>query len=113
MQLFSRIISVAKSDEDFALCLDIELTPRPLSLFDEIFTLKTDKAVMYHSADVCRAAAILRPTCLLWIEDIYYISKCVDMASACDIPRLVEGVVCTKTLLRWLLDDIRWIQRWP
>ena len=41
------------------------------------------------------------------------ISKCVDMASACDIPRLVQCVLCTKTLLRWLLRDLRWIQRWP
>ena len=31
--------------------------------------------------------------------------KCVDMASACDIPRLVQCVLCTKTLLRWLLRD--------
>ena len=27
------------------------------------------------------------------------------MASACDIPRLVQCVLCTKTLLRWLLRD--------
>ena len=66
-----------------------------------------------HSADVCRAAAILRAACLSCMDDIYYISKCVDMASACDIPRLVKGVLCTTTLLRWLLHDLRWIQRWP
>ena len=82
------------------------MTPRPLSLFDEISMRNTDKAVIYHSADVCRAAAILRPACLSWIEDIYFISKCVDMASACDIPRLVEGVLCTKTFLRWLLHEL-------
>ena len=51
-----------------------------------------------HAADVCRAAAaILRSACLSWMEDIYFISKCVDMASACDIPRLVQCVLCTKT----------------
>ena len=58
-----------------------------------------------RSADVCRVAAILRAARLSWMEDIYYISKCVDMASACDIPRLVQCVLCTKTLLPWLLRD--------
>ena len=58
-----------------------------------------------RSADVCLVAAILRAACLSWMEDIYYISKCVDMASACDIPRLVQCVLCTKTLLLWLLRD--------
>ena len=47
MQLFNRIICVVKSDEDFASCLQYELAPRPLSLFDEISMRKTDKAVMY------------------------------------------------------------------
>ena len=52
-----------------------------------------------------RSADVFPAACLSWMEDIYYISKCVDMASACDIPRLVECVLCTKTLLRWLLRD--------
>ena len=57
------------------------------------------------SADVCRVAAIIRAACFSWMEDVYYISKCVDMASACDIPQLVQCMLCTKPLLRWLLRD--------
>ena len=47
MQLFNRIVCVIKSDEDFASCLEYELAPRPLSLFDEISMRKTQKSVMY------------------------------------------------------------------
>ena len=97
MQLFSRIISVANwplvpyhSSINYP-------CPRP--------TRPSCIRESNRSADVCRVAAILRAACLSWMEDIYYISKCVDMASACDIPRLVQCVLCTKTLLRWLLRD--------
>ena len=48
MHLFSRIICVAKSDEDFASYLEFELAPRPLSLFDQISMRRTDKTVMYQ-----------------------------------------------------------------
>ncbi|XP_028418322.1 uncharacterized protein LOC114543611 [Dendronephthya gigantea] len=47
MQLFNRIVCVIKTDEDFASCLEYELAPRPLSLFDEISMRKTQKSVMY------------------------------------------------------------------
>lgn len=47
MQLFNRIVCVIKSDEDFASCLEYELAPRPLSLFDDISMRKTQKSVMY------------------------------------------------------------------
>jgi len=47
MQLFYRIVCVIKSYEDFASCLEYELAPRPLSLFDDISMRKTQKSVMY------------------------------------------------------------------
>ena len=43
----SIIVCVFKSDEDFASCLEYELAPRPLSLFDDISMRKTQKSVMY------------------------------------------------------------------
>ena len=43
----SIIVCVMKSDEDFASCLEHELAPRPLSLFDDISMRKTQKSVMY------------------------------------------------------------------
>ena len=47
MQLFSRIVCVIKTDKDFASCLEYEVAPRPLSLFNEISMRKTQKSVMY------------------------------------------------------------------
>ncbi len=47
MQLFNRIICLVKSDEDFASCLQYELAPRPVSLFDDVSMRKTEKAIMY------------------------------------------------------------------
>lgn len=49
MQLFNRIVCVIKSDEDFASCLEYELAPRQLSLFDEISMRKTQKSVICSS----------------------------------------------------------------
>ena len=43
----SIIVCVFKSDEDFASCLEYELAPRPLSLFDDISMRNTQKSVMY------------------------------------------------------------------
>ena len=36
MQLFNRIICVAKSDKELQNCFKYELTPIPLSLFDDV-----------------------------------------------------------------------------
>ncbi len=47
MQLFNRIICLVKSDEYFAWCLQCELAPRPVSLFDDVSMRKTEKAIMY------------------------------------------------------------------
>ena len=84
MQLFSRIISVA----------NWPLVPYHSSINYPCArpTMPSCIRESNRSADVCRVAPILRAACLSWMEDIYYISKCVDMASACDIPRLVQCV---------------------
>ena len=97
MQLFSRIVSIA----------NWPLVPYHSSINYPCARPTRPSCIREsnRSADVCRVAAILRAACLSWMEDIYYINKCVDMASACDIPRLVQCVLCTKTLLRWLLRD--------
>jgi len=51
MQLFNRIVCVIKADQDFASCLEYELAPRPLSLFDDISMRKTQKSVMYDDIE--------------------------------------------------------------
>ena len=47
MQLFSIIVCVTKSDEVSASCLEYELTPRPLLLFDDIYMRNPQKSVIY------------------------------------------------------------------
>ena len=75
MQLFSRIICVAKSDEDFASYLEFELAlvPYHYSMRYPCGRLTRRSCITWssHSADVCRAAAILRAAWLSWMEDTY------------------------------------------
>ena len=47
IKLFNRMVCVIKSD-DFAACLEYELAPRPLALFDDVSMRKTDKDVVYR-----------------------------------------------------------------
>ena len=75
MQLFNRIVCVIKSDEDFASCLEYELAPRPLSLFDEISMRKTEKAVMYRVLESYAASEQTYPKDNMFIVDGGYLLR--------------------------------------
>ena len=48
MQIFNRIVCVVNSEEELEQCLQYELAPVPLSLFDEFSMRKTQKAILYE-----------------------------------------------------------------
>ena len=73
MQLFNRIICVIKSDEDFASCLEYELAPRPLPLFDELSMRKTEKAVMYSVIESYSGCELTYPKESMFVVDEGYL----------------------------------------
>ena len=75
MQLFNRIICVIKSDEDFASCLEYELAPRPLSLFDDISMRKTEKAVLYRVIESYAASEQTYPKDSMCVVDGGYLLR--------------------------------------
>ena len=127
IMLMHDFIRVIKSEDYFASCLEYELAPKSLSLFDYIFLRKTQKCVMYDVIESVVGSQQIYPaesTVVVagwylprrvmwpqdvWVSDIYSAYVTQNVLIKC-FPSAVFSSVCQKHLalcslyMQWLVE---------